>query len=66
MKDELICNQKLYFFAGVKLTEGQKVGAVVLHVDMLSACVHVSILSKVMGKKKSVSVYIYIYIFFLN
>uniref|UniRef100_A0AAX7TTR3 Protein RRP5 homolog n=1 Tax=Astatotilapia calliptera TaxID=8154 RepID=A0AAX7TTR3_ASTCA len=39
---------------GVKLTNGQKVGAVVLHVDMLSACVHVSILSKVMGKKKSV------------
>lgn len=40
---------------GVKLTEGQKVGAVVLHVDMLSACVHVSILSKVMGKKKSLA-----------
>uniref|UniRef100_A0A3Q0RHH9 Programmed cell death 11 n=1 Tax=Amphilophus citrinellus TaxID=61819 RepID=A0A3Q0RHH9_AMPCI len=43
------------YFAGVKLTEGQKVGAVILHVDMLSACVHVSILSKLMGKKKSVS-----------
>uniref|UniRef100_A0AAX7SRF5 Protein RRP5 homolog n=1 Tax=Astatotilapia calliptera TaxID=8154 RepID=A0AAX7SRF5_ASTCA len=40
---------------GVKLTNGQKVGAVVLHVDMLSACVHVSILSKVMGKKKSLA-----------
>ncbi|XP_030586460.1 protein RRP5 homolog isoform X2 [Archocentrus centrarchus] len=40
---------------GVKLTEGQKVGAVILHVDMLSACVNVSILSKLMGKKKSLA-----------
>uniref|UniRef100_A0A3Q3IL63 S1 motif domain-containing protein n=1 Tax=Monopterus albus TaxID=43700 RepID=A0A3Q3IL63_MONAL len=41
---------------GVNLTSGQKVTAVVLHVDILSTCVHVSLLSKLVAKKKSVSV----------
>ncbi|KAM9314482.1 protein RRP5 homolog [Pholidichthys leucotaenia] len=40
---------------GVKLTPGQKVGAVVLHADILSSCLHVSVLSKLMGKKKSLN-----------
>ncbi|KAK2815754.1 hypothetical protein Q5P01_026221 [Channa striata] len=40
---------------GVNLTSGQKVTAVILHVDILSACVHVSILSKLVGRKKSVT-----------
>lgn len=43
-------------FPGVNLTPGQKVTAVILHVDILSTCVHVSILSKLVAKKKSVSV----------
>lgn len=43
-------------FSGFTLTSGQKVSAVVLHVDILSSCVHVSILSKLVGKKKSVSI----------
>lgn len=42
--------------SGVKLTSGQKVTAVVLHVDILSTCVHVSILAKLLRDKKSVSV----------
>ncbi|XP_076001559.1 protein RRP5 homolog isoform X2 [Genypterus blacodes] len=37
---------------GVSLTPGQKVTAVLLHVDILSSCVHVSLLSKLMAKKK--------------
>uniref|UniRef100_A0AAQ5YX76 Protein RRP5 homolog n=1 Tax=Amphiprion ocellaris TaxID=80972 RepID=A0AAQ5YX76_AMPOC len=41
-------------FSGVNLTEAQKVTAVVLHVDILSSCVHVSILPKLLEKKKSV------------
>uniref|UniRef100_A0A3B5AQX1 Programmed cell death 11 n=1 Tax=Stegastes partitus TaxID=144197 RepID=A0A3B5AQX1_9TELE len=40
---------------GVNLTEGQKVTAVVLHVDILSACVHVSILPKLLMKKRSLT-----------
>uniref|UniRef100_A0A3Q3F307 S1 motif domain-containing protein n=1 Tax=Labrus bergylta TaxID=56723 RepID=A0A3Q3F307_9LABR len=39
----------------VNLTPGQKVTGVVLHVNMLTSCVHVSMLSKLVGKKKSVS-----------
>ncbi|XP_044047429.1 protein RRP5 homolog isoform X2 [Siniperca chuatsi] len=44
-----------YHVMGVNLTPGQKVTAVILHVDILSACVHVSILSKLVGKKKSLT-----------
>uniref|UniRef100_UPI003AB019B0 protein RRP5 homolog isoform X1 n=1 Tax=Centroberyx gerrardi TaxID=166262 RepID=UPI003AB019B0 len=40
---------------GATLTPGQKVGAVILHVDILSSHVHVSILSKLMAKKKSLT-----------
>ncbi|KAM7009922.1 protein RRP5 homolog [Tautogolabrus adspersus] len=40
---------------GVNLTPGQKVTGVVLHADMLTSCVHVSILSKLLGKKKSLT-----------
>ncbi|XP_067440027.1 protein RRP5 homolog isoform X2 [Thunnus thynnus] len=40
---------------GVSLTSGQKVTAVILHVDILSSCVHVSILSKLVVKKKSLT-----------
>lgn len=40
---------------GVNLTEAQKVIAVVLHVDVLSSCVHVSILPKLLEKKKSLT-----------
>ncbi|XP_047435563.1 protein RRP5 homolog isoform X2 [Mugil cephalus] len=40
---------------GVNLTAGQKVTAVILHVDIFSACVHVSLLSKLVGKKKSLT-----------
>ncbi|XP_026215037.1 protein RRP5 homolog isoform X2 [Anabas testudineus] len=40
---------------GGKLTSGQKATAVILHVDILSTCVHVSILSKLVGKKKSLT-----------
>ncbi|XP_076584082.1 protein RRP5 homolog isoform X2 [Chaetodon auriga] len=40
---------------GVNLTPGQKVTAVILHIDILSACVHVSVLSKLVGKKKSLN-----------
>ncbi|XP_054459743.1 protein RRP5 homolog [Anoplopoma fimbria] len=40
---------------GVKLTSGQKVTAVILHVDILSTCVHVSILPKLVAKKKSLA-----------
>ncbi|KAM7418676.1 hypothetical protein PAMA_016009 [Pampus argenteus] len=40
---------------GVSLTPGQKVTAVILLVDILSTCVHVSILSKLVGKKKSLT-----------
>lgn len=43
-------------FPGVNLTPGQKVTVVILHVDILSACVHVSVLSKLVAKKKSVSI----------
>uniref|UniRef100_A0A7N6BYZ9 Protein RRP5 homolog n=1 Tax=Anabas testudineus TaxID=64144 RepID=A0A7N6BYZ9_ANATE len=45
-KEDLICG---------KLTSGQKATAVILHVDILSTCVHVSILSKLVGKKKSLT-----------
>ncbi|XP_070711893.1 protein RRP5 homolog isoform X2 [Pempheris klunzingeri] len=37
---------------GVNLTPGVKATAVILHIDMLSTCVHVSVLSKLVGKKK--------------
>ncbi|XP_040003345.1 protein RRP5 homolog isoform X2 [Xiphias gladius] len=40
---------------GVSLTTGQKVTAVILHVDILSTCVYVSLLPKLVGKKKSLS-----------
>lgn len=40
--------------AGVNLVPGQKVTAVVLHIDLLSTCVHASILSRLLGKKKLV------------
>ncbi|CAK6962864.1 protein RRP5 homolog [Scomber scombrus] len=40
---------------GVSLTSGQKVTAVVLLVDILSTSVHVSILSKLVAKKKSLN-----------
>uniref|UniRef100_A0A3Q2R2T8 Protein RRP5 homolog n=1 Tax=Fundulus heteroclitus TaxID=8078 RepID=A0A3Q2R2T8_FUNHE len=42
-------------FPGVNLTPGQKVSAVILNVDILSACVHVSLLPKLLGKKKSLN-----------
>uniref|UniRef100_A0A671UBI5 Protein RRP5 homolog n=1 Tax=Sparus aurata TaxID=8175 RepID=A0A671UBI5_SPAAU len=42
--------------ASVNLSPGQKVTAVILHIDILSSCIHVSILSKLVGKKKSVSI----------
>uniref|UniRef100_A0A665SY91 Protein RRP5 homolog n=1 Tax=Echeneis naucrates TaxID=173247 RepID=A0A665SY91_ECHNA len=40
---------------GVNLTPGQKVTAVILHVDVLSAFVHVSVLPKLVGNKKSLN-----------
>ncbi|KAM4594543.1 protein RRP5 homolog [Fundulus diaphanus] len=40
---------------GVNLTPGQKVSAVILNVDILSTCVHVSLLPKLLGKKKSLN-----------
>uniref|UniRef100_A0A3Q2DAZ4 Protein RRP5 homolog n=1 Tax=Cyprinodon variegatus TaxID=28743 RepID=A0A3Q2DAZ4_CYPVA len=40
---------------GVSLSPGQKVSAVILSVDILSACVHVSVLHKLLGKKKSLN-----------
>ncbi|XP_038146651.1 protein RRP5 homolog [Cyprinodon tularosa] len=40
---------------GVSLSPGQKVSAVILNVDILSACVHVSVLHKLLGKKKSLN-----------
>lgn len=45
-----------FLFPGVNLTPGQKVTAVILHIDILSTCVHVSALPKLLGKKKSVSI----------
>ncbi|XP_035493857.2 protein RRP5 homolog [Scophthalmus maximus] len=44
-----------YHVMGVNLTPGQKVTAVVLHVDILSASVSVSILPKLLEKKKSLN-----------
>ncbi|XP_019939596.2 protein RRP5 homolog [Paralichthys olivaceus] len=44
-----------YHVMGVNLTEGQKVTAVILHVHILSASVHVSVLPKLVAKKKSLS-----------
>ncbi|XP_054896895.1 protein RRP5 homolog [Poeciliopsis prolifica] len=41
--------------AGVSLIPGQKVSAVILNVDILSTCVHVSVLPKLLGKKKSLN-----------
>uniref|UniRef100_A0A3P9LQM6 Protein RRP5 homolog n=1 Tax=Oryzias latipes TaxID=8090 RepID=A0A3P9LQM6_ORYLA len=40
---------------GVNLTVGQKVSAPVLHVDLLSACVYVSVLPKLVGKRKTLN-----------
>ncbi|TMS23923.1 Protein RRP5-like protein [Larimichthys crocea] len=40
---------------GSKLTPGQKVTAAILHIDIMSTCIHVSILSKLLGKKKSLT-----------
>uniref|UniRef100_A0A7N8X5R9 Protein RRP5 homolog n=1 Tax=Mastacembelus armatus TaxID=205130 RepID=A0A7N8X5R9_9TELE len=49
-----ICSSyELLPHSGVNLTSGQKVTAVILHVDILSSCVHVSILPKLVAKKKS-------------
>lgn len=42
-------------FTGLKLNPGQKATAVVLFVDILTAVVHVSILSRLLSKKKSLS-----------
>ncbi|KAG7486709.1 RRP5-like isoform X1 [Solea senegalensis] len=44
-----------YHVMGVNLTAGQKVTAVVLYVDILSNTVHVSLLTKLLMKKKSLS-----------
>ncbi|KAM9362984.1 protein RRP5 homolog [Symphorus nematophorus] len=44
-----------YHVLGSNLTPGQKVTAVILHIDILATCVHVSILSKLVGKKKSLT-----------
>ncbi|XP_034544205.1 protein RRP5 homolog isoform X2 [Notolabrus celidotus] len=44
-----------YQVMGVNLTQGQKVTAVVLHADILSSCVHVSVLPKLVAKKKSLT-----------
>lgn len=43
-------------FIGTNLTPGQKVTAVILHIDILSSSVHVSVLPRLLVKKKSVSV----------
>ncbi|CAL8330288.1 unnamed protein product [Lota lota] len=40
---------------GVTLTPGQKVNAVILHVDFISARIHVSVLPKLLAKKKSLT-----------
>uniref|UniRef100_A0A8C9Y0K1 Protein RRP5 homolog n=1 Tax=Sander lucioperca TaxID=283035 RepID=A0A8C9Y0K1_SANLU len=40
---------------GVNLTPGQKATAVILRVDVLSSCVHVSLLPKLVAKKKSLA-----------
>lgn len=40
--------------AGVNLVPGQKVTAVILHIDLQSTHVHVSILSRLLEKKKPV------------
>ncbi|KAM3865426.1 protein RRP5 homolog [Diretmus argenteus] len=40
---------------GMNVTPGQKVNAVILHVDILSSHVHVSILPKLTAKKKSLT-----------
>ncbi|XP_055013980.1 protein RRP5 homolog isoform X2 [Boleophthalmus pectinirostris] len=42
-------------FIGLKLSPGQKVTAVILFVDILSATVQVSILSRLLSKKKSLT-----------
>ncbi|XP_019744636.1 protein RRP5 homolog isoform X2 [Hippocampus comes] len=44
-----------YHLIGIQLTPGQKVTAVVIYVDILSATVHVSLLSKLVTKKKTLS-----------
>uniref|UniRef100_A0A7N8WV84 Protein RRP5 homolog n=1 Tax=Mastacembelus armatus TaxID=205130 RepID=A0A7N8WV84_9TELE len=48
-----ICSSYELLPHSVNLTSGQKVTAVILHVDILSSCVHVSILPKLVAKKKS-------------
>ncbi|XP_029949686.1 protein RRP5 homolog isoform X2 [Salarias fasciatus] len=40
---------------GVNLTEGQKVTAAVLHVDIQTSCVHVTLRPELLGKKKSLT-----------
>ncbi|KAK7930283.1 hypothetical protein WMY93_006678 [Mugilogobius chulae] len=58
MSDEFIGSTILAtknHFIGQKLSPGQKVTAIILFVDVLSATVHVSILSKLLSKKKSLS-----------
>lgn len=46
--------------SGVNLTPGQKVSAVVLHVDILATTVHVSVQPKLVSKKKMVSVAVFL------
>lgn len=58
-----MCFLSVACLSGVNLTSGQKVTAVILHVDFLSTCVYVSILSKLVAKKKSVSVTLFAYLF---
>lgn len=40
---------------GVNLVPGQKVNAVILHIDLISAYIHVSVLAKLLAKKTSLS-----------
>ncbi|XP_074542247.1 protein RRP5 homolog isoform X2 [Halichoeres trimaculatus] len=44
-----------YQILNAQLTQGQKVTAVVLHVDILSSSVHVSILAKLFAKRKTLT-----------
>ncbi|XP_041840076.1 protein RRP5 homolog [Melanotaenia boesemani] len=44
-----------HHITAISLTAGQKVTAVVLHVDILTTCVHVSLLPKLVGMKKALT-----------
>uniref|UniRef100_A0A1A8CQL2 Protein RRP5 homolog n=1 Tax=Nothobranchius kadleci TaxID=1051664 RepID=A0A1A8CQL2_NOTKA len=54
LKDATLLATK-HHTTGVELTPGQKVVSVVLHVDILTCCVHISVLPKLVGKKKSLA-----------